>query len=124
MSAALTFVSSPPGFEPLLDFTLDDIGGASGLYSLRAAGGDARLFVLDAGVFLPDYNPEISNEQGAELDLATGDDAMVLVVANPGGAETTVNLLAPIVVNSVTGRCAQVILDGQRWSMHEPLTPA
>ncbi|GAB3136658.1 flagellar assembly protein FliW [Marisediminicola antarctica] len=124
MSAALTFLTPPPGLEPLLDFTLDDIAGAAGVYSLQSAADDRiRLFVLDAGVFLPEYSPEISDVQGSALDLTTGEDAMVLVVANPGGDGTTVNLLAPIVVNSTTGRCVQVILDDQAWSMHERLTP-
>jgi flagellar assembly factor FliW len=40
---------------------------------------------------------------------------MLLVVANPGGADggTTVNLLAPIVVNARTSVGAQLILEEQ-----------
>ena len=113
MSAALSFIAPPPGFAPLVDFTLDDIEGAQGLYALRSVEDNGmRLFVLDAGIFLPDYTPEISDEQAASLELENGDDALVLVVANPGESGTTMNLMAPIVVNSLNGRCAQFILDG------------
>jgi flagellar assembly factor FliW len=122
LSAALTFIASPPGFAPVVDFVLDDIDGAVGLYALRSTGGDgARLFVLDAGILLPDYAPEISDEQAESLQLETPEEAMVLVVANPGENATTINLMAPIVVNVVTGRCAQFILDGEKWPIRAEL---
>jgi flagellar assembly factor FliW len=123
LSAALSFIAPPPGFAPLVDFTLDDIEGAQGLYALRSVEDNGmRLFVLDAGIFLPDYTPEISDEQAASLELANGDDALVLVVANPGESGTTMNLMAPIVVNSLNGRCAQFILDGDEWPLRAQLT--
>jgi flagellar assembly factor FliW len=122
LSVALSFVAPPPGFAPIVDFVLDEIEGAAGLYALRSAGNDgARLFVLDAGIFLPDYTPEISDEQAESLQLETADEAMVLVVANPGEGGTTMNLMAPIVVNAVTGRCAQFILDGEKWPIRAEL---
>ncbi|HXD62156.1 MAG TPA: flagellar assembly protein FliW [Lacisediminihabitans sp.] len=123
MSAALSFIAPPPGFEPMVDFTLDDIEGANGLYALRAVESTStRLFVLDAGIFLPEYTPEISDEQAASLELEKGEDALVLVVANPGESGTTMNLMAPIVVNSLNGRCAQFILDGDEWPLRAQLT--
>lgn len=66
MSAHLSFVTPPFGLEPVVDFVLDEITGAAGLYSLHAAEDAAtRLFVVDAGLHLPDYSPEISEEQAA-----------------------------------------------------------
>ncbi|WP_394769203.1 flagellar assembly protein FliW [Lacisediminihabitans sp.] len=125
MSAALTFVTPPPGLDPLTDFTLTEIDGATGLYSLRATQNDGiRLFVLDAAVFLPDYGPILSDEHCAALGLTTAEDAMVLVVANPGDGGTRLNLMAPIVVNVLTGVSAQVILDGQDWSLQAELATA
>ena len=122
MSAVLSFIAPPPGCAPLVDFTLDEIEGADGLYALRSVEDQGmRLFVLDAGLFLPDYTPEISDEQAESLELVSGDDALVLVVANPGESGTTVNLMAPIVVNSVNGRGAQFILDGDEWPLRAQL---
>ncbi|TFD24800.1 flagellar assembly protein FliW [Cryobacterium lyxosi] len=121
-SPTLSFVSPPPGLAPLTDFVLDEIDGAAGLYSLQAsAQPTTRLFVLDAAIFLPSYTPAISNEQSMALSLTTPDDALVLVVINPGESTTTVNLMAPIVVNAHTGACAQVILDDQDWPLHAEL---
>ena len=122
MSAALTFVAPPPGLSPLLDFTLDEVDGVDGLFALRADD-DAgiRLFVVDAGKYVGDYSPEISDEQSAALGIIAATDALVLVVANPAMEGTTVNLLAPIVVNSTTGAAAQFILEGQDWPLRAPL---
>lgn len=122
MTATLAFVTPPAGLAPLTRFTLNEVSGADGLYSLRAIdNGAIRLFVLDAAIYLPDYSPEISDEQCLAIDLHTAEDAMVLVVANPGENGARMNLLAPIVVNVRTGACAQVILDDQDWPLHAEL---
>lgn len=123
MSATLTFIAPPPGLAPLVDFTLDDIEGAEGLYALRAkADANRRLFVLDAAVHLPDYTPVLSDEQCEALDVFTPENVLLLVIVNPSEAGTTVNLMAPIVVNATTGACAQVILDGQDWPLRAELS--
>ncbi|MET4061665.1 flagellar assembly factor FliW [Arthrobacter sp. UYP6] len=128
MSVRTTFLAPPPGFAPEVDFVLSAVDGAEGLYSLKSErSGDAeglRLFVLDAAVYLPGYQPEISEDQRHQLDLADAGEARVLVVANSTEAGTTVNLLAPIVLNTRTQHCAQVILDGQNWPVRVPLEEA
>lgn len=122
MSAALSFIAPPPGFEPSLEFELTEIADSVGLYSLVASDSDARrVFVLDAAVYLPDYSPSLSVEQSEALALNSGDDARVYVVANPAENGTTVNLLAPIVVNSMNNSAAQFILDDRDWPLQAPL---
>lgn len=123
MSDTLSFLSPPPGLAPLTEFQLNQIGGAAGLFSLTSTEDEhTRLFVLDASVYLPEYTPVISDQHAADLALGGPDAAMVLVVTNPGETGTTVNLMAPIVVNVATGRCAQIILDGQDYSLRTELT--
>ena len=123
MSATLTFIAPPPGLAPLVDFTLDDIEGAEGLYALRAKpDANRRLFVLDAAVHLPDYTPVLTDEQCAALDVSTPENVLLLVIVNPSEAGTTVNLMAPIVVNATSGVCAQFILDDQEWPLRAELS--
>lgn len=122
------FVAPPFGLEPKVDFVLDEIEGAVGLFALRAVdvlddAADVRLFVLDASVHLTDYSPVITDEQTALLELTDADDAMLLVVATPASSGMTVNLLAPVVVNRVTGAGAQLILEGQDWPLRAELGP-
>ncbi len=53
---------------------------------------------------------------------------MLVVLCAPIGQPATVNLLAPIVINSETRTGGQVILDGSRFSTREvfvaPVAPA
>lgn len=122
MSAALSFIAPPPGFEPSLNFVLAEIADSVGLYSLVANDDNARrVFVLDAAIYLPEYAPSLSTEQSEALALTSGDDARVYVVANPAESGTTVNLLAPIVVNSLNNSAAQFILDDRDWPVQAPL---
>lgn len=124
MSAPLRFVSPPLGFEPLVDFSLDDIEGAQGLYALKSVSADdVRLFVIDAALHLPLYSPTISDEQSESIGLVHAGEAAVLVVVNPSDDQTTVNLMAPIVVNTKTGQCHQFILEDQGWPLRAPLRP-
>ncbi|MGW9403973.1 flagellar assembly protein FliW [Arthrobacter sp. NPDC055585] len=120
----VSFLAPPPGLEPLTEFALEDVDGAHGLYSLTGtdtSAGVRRFYAIDAAVYLPHYNPEISDEQARQLHLEDPADARVLVVANPSDAGTTVNLLAPVIVNTRTWQCAQVILEGRDLPLRAPL---
>ncbi len=119
MSIDLTFPVAPFGLEPLRSFVLEEVEGATGLFALVGDGTtDAgvvapRLYLLDAAVHLPEYAPELSDEQVDVIALVSAEEAMLLVVANPDEGGTTVNLLAPVVVNARTGVGAQFILEDQ-----------
>jgi flagellar assembly factor FliW len=116
MSAAVSFTAPPPGFEPHVDFDLAAIDGADGLYSLTAAGDRGlRVFVVDPDIYLPDYRPRLSDELLEAIGVRPEEEPQVLVVARPGDTATTVNLLAPVLLNRDTGRCSQVILSDQNW---------
>ena len=123
MSAALTFVSPPPGLAPHVDFGLAPVDGSDGLFTMRAVDDDAlRLYLVDPQTVLQEYAPTLTDEQTAMLELESPDDALLLVVAHPSDDGVSVNLLAPIVVNRGTGVALQVILDGQDYPLRAPLS--
>lgn len=118
----LTFMTAPLGLDPLTDFTLEQLDGTAGLYALQAVGAhDTRMFLLDPSVYVPGYDPELTDEQVETLNLSSPDEAAVFVIANHRAGTTTVNLLAPIIVNTTTDVCAQFILEGQDWPIQAPL---
>lgn len=122
MTAALAFVSPPPGLAPHVDFALAPVEGADGLFTMRAVGQEElRLYLIDPQTVLGEYAPTLTNAQAADLALATPDDAMILVVAHPSADGVSVNLLAPVVVNRATGAAAQVILEDQDYPLRAPL---
>lgn len=119
--ARLTFTTPPPGFAPLVEFDLAQVDGAPGLYTLRdTAGEDLRLFLLDPAFYVPDYAPSFPREDLAALDVETGADLDVYVVANLQDGAPMVNLLAPILVNPSTAAATQLILDDD-WPLQAGL---
>ena len=121
----LTFAAPLPGLGEMTEFELYPVDGATGLFTLEPSGvPDLKMFVLDAGVYLPEYRPEITDDQAARIGAAGPDEVATFVIASHRDGVTTVNLLAPIVVNNITDMCAQVILEGQGYDVKSVLQAA
>ena len=115
LATAIVFASPMHGLSPYTAFGLEAIGGAEGLYAMRARDADVRLFLLDAAAVAHDYQPQIPAAVRAEIGADDDDELRVYVVANPSDAGVHVNLRAPVVVHAETGRAAQVILEEQTY---------
>ncbi|WP_062204877.1 flagellar assembly protein FliW [Demequina salsinemoris] len=122
----LTFIESPPGMAPLTTFRLACIDEFGYLFTLRSAQKDGvRLFAVSPSVYFPGYGPLVSREVRDALGMADDTEPTLLAIVNPGeNRATTVNLLAPIVVDPTTGNAAQVVLDGHEWPLRAPLVAA
>jgi len=122
----LRFVEPIPGLGGHRLFRLTFIPDAPGLHSLRAVasqGPAPRLFVADAAVLLPGYDPEIPEVAREMLDGRDAHDLRLLVVLHPADdtGPLTANLFAPIVVNAASRAALQVLLDGTAWPLQLPL---
>lgn len=120
----LELVEPMPGFPGHRRFALvrlDDAGVLCALCSLDDP--DLRFLVVPPAVFFDDYFPVISDETVTALGIVSPDDVLVLAVVNPGeSAESaTVNLLAPVLVNTSNRRATQVILDDASLLVRAPL---
>lgn len=120
-SLPLTFTAPMPGFEELHDFTLRSVEGATGLYALEAGSTPVRLFLADAAVFAPSYAPPVPAASLEALGLDEREAPQVLIVVNHAPGSTTVNLMAPIILNRFTGRCTQLVLDGRDYPLRAEL---
>ena len=122
MSGLVTFIAPPPGLSPLLEFDLEPVAEADGLYTLRSLDApDIRLFVIDAPVYLPDYNPEVSVAQLESIGATETSEVRVLVVTTISEDGPSENLMAPILMDSTSGEATQVILDGDDWPLRMQL---
>ena len=119
----IVFVEAPPGMATLTRFdltALDESGFLFALRSLEIAG--VRLFVIPPQAYFQGYAPEVSASVRTALGLDATTQPVMLAVVHPGADEpSTANLLAPILVNPVTGAAAQVVLDGDEWPLRAPL---
>jgi flagellar assembly factor FliW len=124
---SLELVGPVAGFPQHRHFVLVELDPSSLLRALRSIDEPGlRFLVVPPEPFFPGYAPEISDDWAALLELTSADDALVLLIVTPGAsaADTTVNLLAPVVVNVRTRRAAQVLLDDASLPLRAPLTLA
>jgi len=123
MTDTVTFVTPPLGLGEHTQFELDQVADSGSLFSLSAlTDPNTRLFVVNPGDVLPDYEPAITGAQADALGIQSADDAVLFVIARLADDGLGVNLLAPIVVNRHTGAAAQVILDGQGYPVRALLS--
>ncbi len=109
----IEMVEPMPGFPERTRFALVRLDEDGVLCSLKSVDDpDLRFLVVPPAIFFPDYAPEIDDLTAAALGIERAEDALVLVVVNPGeqAATATANLLAPVVVNTVSRQATQVVL--------------
>lgn len=135
MSAAVqamttvTMIEPMAGFDADLDFSLQPIDEAGMLQSLRSTRDPELRFVLSpAEVFFAPYRDSLEPVIAAPVADALGiepTDAQlqlyVMLTIGESLADTTANLRAPIVVDQVTGRAVQIIVDDDSLPLREPL---
>lgn len=120
----IELVRPMPGFPDRRRFTLvrlDDTGELCSLTSLDDP--ELRFLVVPPARFFPDYAPEVEDEVLADLEIASPDDVLLLVVLNAGTSldSTTANLAAPVLVNPATRRGGQIVLDTPGLPLAAPL---
>ena len=120
----LEFVDGVPGLPGMSRCVLVQMDDGGALFRLQSvADPDLRLVVAAPSFFYTEYAPVIDEDTAASIHLDDVADALLLVVITVGAslAESTANLMAPIVVNQRTRQAVQVLqLEGSH-SLREPL---
>lgn len=112
------------GLEHLTRFALVEIEPESPLLSLQSLEDEhVRLLVVDPADVVSGYAPAFDGVARAAVGLAPGEDGALFVVVSPGATleDSTINLLAPVLVNAETGAAAQVVLTGSTYPLRQPL---
>jgi flagellar assembly factor FliW len=120
----IELVHPMPGFPDRTRFTLVELDEDGVLCALRSLDDpELRFLVVSPVPFFPDYAPVVDDATVDELGVSSADDVLVLLVLNAGDSltTTTANLLAPVLVNTVTRRAIQVILDDPDLAIATPL---
>jgi flagellar assembly factor FliW len=123
----IELVDAMPGLPAMAQCVLVQLDDTGALYRLQSVvDPDLRLLVAASPVFFADYAPEIDEVTASKIGLTDAADALILLVVTVGGsaAESTANLLAPIVLNSRTRQAAQVLQPSADLPLKAPLIPA
>ena len=121
----IEFASPMPGFPDLHRFVLSPVDDDGLLYTLLGLEAPRPQFLVAVPApFFPDYHPQIDDGTLAVLGSAGVTGLVVLLVINAGTppAATTANLLAPIVIDPVSRRAAQVVLNDHTLPIRAPLS--
>ena len=120
----LEFVAPMPGFPAERRFVLVQMDDAGLLYSLTSIDApELRFLVVPPAPFFADYAVDVDDESLIALGLPDAEDLLVLLVLTAGEtpADTTANLMAPIVVAQSSRRAVQLVLGGSGLPVRAPL---
>lgn len=115
------------GFPDLKDFTLihdSEDGGNAAIRWIQSLQEPAfAMPVMDPLSIVPDYAPEIADEIIANLGECGSDDLLVLVTVTVPSDITkmTINLKAPIVINSDNLKACQAIVENDDYMVKFPI---
>ncbi|MBD3346247.1 MAG: flagellar assembly protein FliW [Chitinivibrionales bacterium] len=120
----ITFPSGIPGFENNKEFILLQIPEYAPFEWLACTDGSRlRFAILNPMLFRPDYNPNMTKEQLEELHIEKPEDILLysIITISENPAESTANLIGPIIINKTKRLGKQVVVEDDRYTTREPI---
>ena len=122
----IEFKDGIPGLEDYRKYALLQFEESYPIIWLQAVDeGGICLPVLDTFVVLTGYVFDIDDEDVKELGLGKPEDLHVVsVLVIPDDIQRmTVNLAAPIIINTAAGKAKQIMLSGGDYNVRAPIFP-
>ncbi|MDO3412081.1 flagellar assembly protein FliW [Saccharibacillus sp. CPCC 101409] len=115
------FENGIPGFEEENEFALLPVEG-SPFFHLQSLKEKHLSFLLaDPFVFFPEYEFELGDSDSEELELQTGVQVRCIVTLRDDIEKSTMNILAPLVLNPVKRKGRQIVLHNSAYATKHPL---
>ncbi|MCM3628110.1 flagellar assembly protein FliW [Paenibacillus glycanilyticus] len=121
------FENGIPGFEHLRQFVLSEVEGELPVRLMQSAEDENIAFLIASPFFFyKDYEWDLPESVVQELNLTDEKDIEIwsVVTLSQDSSKSTINLLAPIVLNTATRRGKQHIIHDQVYSSRAPLYQA
>jgi flagellar assembly factor FliW len=118
------FESGIPGFEQNKKFVLVQIPEYLPFEWLVCTDGSKlRFAMINPLLFKPDYAPRINKEQLQELGLEKPEDVLLycIVTIRDNPAESTANLVGPVIINRTKRVGKQIIIEDERYGTQETI---
>ncbi|HEX3045607.1 MAG TPA: flagellar assembly protein FliW [Bacillota bacterium] len=120
----VTFNHGLPGFENTRQYLISRYSEDSPFYVMQSVEKvDLAFILIGFEQVVPDYSFDLSEEAVTDLKLTQPEETVVyLIVTIPGELENaTVNLAAPVVINSKELLGKQIIFNHPAYSLKHPL---
>jgi len=115
------------GFPDMTRFALIKMNDEGLVYRLQSLESEAVNFVVvPAMPFFPNYSPVVDDDVADRFNLAAGADVLVLLIVTLGETfkQSTVNLMAPVLLDPARQVAEQVIIENADLSVRAPLMAA
>ncbi|MEA4848940.1 MAG: flagellar assembly protein FliW [Clostridiaceae bacterium] len=109
-----------PGFQDMHRYTVINDGDNTFISYLQSLDEESVCFIMIPPIFaLKDYEIEISGSTVRKLGIKKPKDVKLYAILTIPGSfkDATVNLKAPIIVNTNNNRAVQEILDDERYGI-------
>jgi flagellar assembly factor FliW len=116
----ITFPLGIPGFPELKRYFLVDYKDP--IRWLHAVDdSNVAFIVMDPFSIFTDYSIKVDDETERFLDIKEPTDTVIFTILTIADNVITANLKAPIIINSLNFRAAQILLEDERYSFKAPL---
>ena len=126
-SKIIKFPAGLPGFEELHKFIIIEVGNMKPIFWLQSIEEkEIALPVIISFAILNDYNINIRENELEELGIDCKEDLLILnvVVIPEDIKKMTVNLAAPVVINTKSGIGKQIVIDASELPIRYPVYEA
>jgi len=120
----IIFPSGIPGFEKNKEYVLVQIPDYAPFEWLVCVDGSrVRFAIINPLLFRPDYAPAMTKIQLEELAIEKPLDVLLysIVTISPNPAQSTANLIGPVIINKTKRIGKQVIIEDDRYGTQELL---
>ncbi|MDP4098598.1 flagellar assembly protein FliW [Paenibacillus sp. P96] len=104
------FAKGLPGFETETDFAMVPVEGTAFHYLQSTTKPELSFLIADPFEFHSEYSFELADEDKEELKIEDQVAVYAIVTIHSEVVQSTMNLLAPLVLNPVTRMGKQVVL--------------
>lgn len=110
-----------PGFEEFKKFALIVLDDSPFSYLQSVDDKNISFMLVDPFAFYPNYEFELPDEEALELGIEDRISIRSMLTLQKPLEDSTVNLLAPLVLNPLNGKAKQVILHQTVYQTRHPL---
>ncbi|SFF38612.1 flagellar assembly factor FliW [Paenibacillus algorifonticola] len=119
----ITFISGIPGFKQFQRYTIVSIEESPFQYLQSVEEGSLAFIIVSPFDFINEYEFELSEQIKDELRIESAESLQIysIVRVTEDLASATINLAAPIIINTACNYAVQYILSNDHYSVQYPL---
>lgn len=119
----IAFLGGIPGFKEYEHYTIVVMEDSPFQYLQSIDEGSLAFIIASPFDFFPEYEFDLSEQLKREMNISSKEHVQVYNIVNVQGdlASATMNLAAPIIINTIDRVGTQYIFPNETYPIHQPL---